>query len=577
MLQTPPLILLSTARYPLSETAGERHHLGKTAPTISCRSLFRRVLAMLCCMASTLSAETFENFTYTDNGTSITITGYPTAATGAVIIPATILEKPVTSIGSYAFSHCAALTSVTIPDSVTSIGFNAFFSCAALTSITIPLGVTSIEQSTFYACYALTSITIPDSVTSIGRSAFQSCTALTSLTIPGSVTSIGLSAFQSCTALTSLTIPTSITSIGQYAFSTCISLTSITIPPGVASIEEGTFSNCTSLMSVTIPASVTSIGVSAFFFCTALNNIAIPANVTTIGNTAFLYCSDLTSVTIPTGVTSIGMTVFGFCTSLTSATIPEGVTSIGHSMFQNCTSLTSITIPASVTSIGNVAFYACNSLTDFNVDVLNSNYSSLNGALFNKNQTELVQYPGGKTGSAVIPTSVTKIGSGAFAFCRSLTSVTIPSGVTSITTNAFSNCKELTDITVDKYNANYASLDGMLFNRNLTTLIQCPGGKAGAIMIPASVTSIISNAFSNCIKLTSFTVNNLSTKYSSMDGVPVRQNPGHAHPMSRRQSRELYDPFQRYQHRKQCVLGLHLPNERNDTGGCNKHRQQCIF
>ncbi|MDD4025650.1 MAG: leucine-rich repeat protein [Kiritimatiellae bacterium] len=40
-------------------------------------------------------------------------------------------------MGGSAFYNCAALTSVTIPDSVTSIGPFAFCNCAALTSITI--------------------------------------------------------------------------------------------------------------------------------------------------------------------------------------------------------------------------------------------------------------------------------------------------------------------------------------------------------------------------------------------------------------------------------------------------------
>ena len=73
----------------------------------------------------------------------------------------------VTSIGSFAFSDCSALTSITIPDSVTTIGSSAFANCSALTSITIPDGVTAIETYAFSGCSALTTITIPDSVTTI--------------------------------------------------------------------------------------------------------------------------------------------------------------------------------------------------------------------------------------------------------------------------------------------------------------------------------------------------------------------------------------------------------------------------
>ncbi len=76
--------------------------------------------------------DTFGLFTNTDNGTSITITDYPSSATGAVVIPAKIppdTGKPVTSIGNYSFYNCYGLTSVTIPAGVTSIGTYAFASC----------------------------------------------------------------------------------------------------------------------------------------------------------------------------------------------------------------------------------------------------------------------------------------------------------------------------------------------------------------------------------------------------------------------------------------------------------------
>ena len=93
----------------------------------------------------------------------------------------TIIPDSVTSIGSYAFSGCTSLTSITIPNSVTSIGYEAFYDCTSLTSITIPNSVTSIKSKAFSGCTGLTNITIPDSVTSIGDSVFYGCTGLTSV------------------------------------------------------------------------------------------------------------------------------------------------------------------------------------------------------------------------------------------------------------------------------------------------------------------------------------------------------------------------------------------------------------
>ncbi len=245
-------------------------------------------------------------------------------------------------------------------------------------------------------------------------------------------------------------------------------------------------------------------------------DISIPATLggyptVAIGDNAFFSKSTLTSVTIPGSVTSIGVNAFYNCSGLNSVTIPDSVTSIGGSAFAYCSSLTSITIPDSVTSIGNQAFAFCYSLTSITVDAGNPNYSSLDGVLYNKTQTTLIQYPGGKSGDFSIPGSVTSIGSYAFAGCNTLTSVTIGNSVTSIGDNAFNYCFALTSITVDAGNPNYSSLDGVLYNKAQTTLIQCPGGKSGDFSIPGSVTSIVGWAFAACTGLTSVTIPNSVT------------------------------------------------------------------
>ena len=308
-------------------------------------------------------------------------------------------------------------------------------------------------------------------VTCIGNDAFDNCRSLTSVTIPDSVMSIGDSAFRYCTSLTSVTIPDSVTSIGDTAFQYCTSLASVTIPDSVTSIGGRAFDGCASLTSVTIPDSVTSIGDWAFDGCTSLTSVTIPDSVTSIGDWAFAYCKSLTSVTIPDSVTSIGGYAFAVCKSLTSVTIPDSVTSTGECTFSDCVSLTSVAIPDSVTCIDNGAFYGCRSLT-----------------------------------SVTIPDGVTSIGRSAFSWCTSLTSVTIPDSVTSIGSGAFSNCAALTGIWVTEGNSHYSSdASGVLFSKDKTTLVQCPGTLA-ACTIPDSVTSIVGYAFDGCTSLTSVTI-----------------------------------------------------------------------
>jgi hypothetical protein len=147
-------------------------------------------------------------------------------------------------------------------------------------------------------------------------------------------------------------------------------------------------------------------------------------------------------------VTSIGFAAFHNCGDLTSVTIPASVTSIGHVAFSHCAGLTSITLPDSVTEIGVYAFDNCSSLTTVTVDPASPSFSSLNGVLFNRNQTTILHCPGAKVGSYTIPAGVTSIGNYAFKHCAGLTSVTIPDNVTTIGHRAFSGCSSLTSVTI---------------------------------------------------------------------------------------------------------------------------------
>lgn len=106
-----------------------------------------------------------------------------------------------------------------------------------------------------------------------------------------------------------------------------------------------------------------------------------------------------------------------------------------------------------------------------------------------------------------IPDSVTNIDTSAFAGCTSLTSITIPRSVVYIGNSVFRCCENLTSIDVDSNNSFYCSVDGVLFNKNMTNLHTYPAGKEGtSYTIPHGVTSINWEAFCECISLTSINI-----------------------------------------------------------------------
>ncbi|MGD0818416.1 MAG: leucine-rich repeat protein [Methanomassiliicoccales archaeon] len=416
------------------------------------------------------------------NKATTTLIQYPGGRAGSFAIP-----NSVTKIGDSAFSDCRSLSSVTIPSSITSIGQTAFFYCSALTSVTIPLGVISVGPSAFAFCANLTLVTIPTSLSSIGGWAFFSCTSLTSITIPASITSIGNNAFLDCSALTAIDVNSgnlNYASLNGVLFNKTMT-TLIQCPAGKA----GAF---------IIPNSVTKIDDAAFIRCRSLTSVAIPSSITMLGFQMFSSCTSLTSVTIPSNVTSIGDYAFYDCENLTSVTIPDNATYIGFDAFSNCAALTSITIPAKIETIGDYAFYDCTSLTGIDVNPANVNYTSVNGVLYNKTVTTLIQYPSGRAGEFTIPNNVTTIGDSAFADSNGLTSVTVPANVLKIESSAFADCLALKTINVVVSNPNYASLDGVLYDKNMTSLVQFPSARAGAFVIPNNVTKIGDSAFYLC-------------------------------------------------------------------------------
>ncbi len=407
---------------------------------------------LLCAVSLLLPERVEAQFTYTNadgsiyyystnaDGVSVTITG---GSGGALTIPTNINNLMVTAIASGAFVNRYDVTSVTIPETITSIG-EAAFAASGLTNLIIFGDVTNMGAGAFF-CPALTRVAILSSGGLIGDDAFRGCINLTNVTLPNGLTSIGNLAFEDCQNLTKFTIPASVTNIGTNAFFQCFSLANITIPENVVSIGPAAFYDCSSLTNITIGSGIAEISYQAFSGCSSLPNITIPASVESIDNVAFESCTRLTNVTISIGVT----TIMSYA-------------------FDGCSSLPSVTIPASVTNIGDGAFPACSSLMAIIVDSENEYYTSINGVLFDKNETRLIQYPGGMVGSYTIPAGVNTVGEAAFEGSTGLTDVVIPESVTNMGMEVFCQC-----------------------------------GKLVNVIIPSSLTNIPDYAFDYCGRLTS--------------------------------------------------------------------------
>ena len=290
--------------------------------------------------------------------------------------------------------------------------------------------------------------------------------------------------------ITGIYVDEGVTYIGEDAFCDMRYVTDAILPGTLDVIGACAFQNCSKLETVEVPYGLKKIGESAFFYSN-LTNFVIPDSVTEIGAYAFRG-TKFKSIVIPGGVTVLESGVFTEC-KLESVILPETLTTIKDSAFSLCEGLKTIDLPESLTSIGDSAFV----------------YSGL---------TEIT-----------IPDNVTSLNSSAFSNCNDLRSITFGSGVVSFDASSLVTCPNFECYTVSEGNTVFAAVDGVLFSKDMTTLIHYPTGKANknytvpesvttisecafrgaqfsTIQLPSNLTSIGDTAFSGCGNMTTLTI-----------------------------------------------------------------------
>ena len=248
-------------------------------------------------------------------------------------------------------------------------------------------------------------------------------------------------------------------------------------------------------------------------------------------NTATItkYTGNEHRITIPAQVThgaqtypvsKIGDRVFcNYKYVLTGVQIPDTVTEIGSNAFYNCTSLKSVTIqgnkPSCVKKIGRQAFMFCSELTD--IPILDSVTEIGSESFHHCEELDTVTIPEGVTSVAdgmfrycynlhtvTLPDSVTAIEERAFTG-TALTQIHIPAKVTRIETDAFSECFALSAITSDS--ESYPAIDNVLYEKAANgdyALIRYPSQREDpAFKIPNGVARIEAHAFDCCSYLAS--------------------------------------------------------------------------
>lgn len=192
---------------------------------------------------------------------------------------------------------------------------------------------------------------------------------------------------------------------------------------------------------------ITTVGNSAFQNKEIIK-VTIPIGITDIKNWAFSG-SKLRKIDIPNTIKTIGKNAFNNCQGLKEIVLPNSLSEIGDAAFSSCSNLKNVVIPSSLSNIGNEAFSRCSNLQTIEVDTKNTKYCSVDGVLFNKDKTTILQYPSKKeTNKYVIPNSVLDIASSAFINSINLSSIDIPTSVKNIGEYAFEGCTSLENVII---------------------------------------------------------------------------------------------------------------------------------
>ncbi len=462
---------------------------------------------MLACSVPVLAAESGDvKLAYAIIDGEATVLGLkedlPEDFGGTLVIPSQIEGVPVTKIGNNAFIDVVEITDVTLPDGLKDIGSNAFYETeyfndeskrengalyngkylldysweAENKQLKVKDGTVLIAD---YSCcdnYALQSLTVPASVKYIGDFAFLGCENLADVTLPDTLEGIGREIF----------LGTAVYANEKYIFNNALYVgkymvgievyeyidSDYYVKEGTELIANGMFKETYATM-VSIPASVKVIGDCCFEDTPYLKKIAVDKNNQYFCNDAngVLYTKDMKTIIcypdakpnasyeIPSSVEVIADYVFSYATNIKTMVIPSNVKVVYPNSFKRC-------------KIENLEVYGVEEICD---------------ELFSDCLLETL----------VIGDGVRKIGYNSF-YSNVITEIKLPASVETSESFSRHNFPALQKFTVSKDSPYFAAVDGVLFAKDMKTLVQYPCAKVGdKYTVPDGIEIIGEYAFDN--------------------------------------------------------------------------------
>lgn len=525
-----------------------------------------------------------ENYSYrlSDEGAFIlSYTGGKTMLT----LPTEIEGNSVVGISERAFIAHPKLRSIFIPHTITRIGEGAFAGCLSLRDILVdplnpkyastngvlfdkeirrliqypagnkrlyyevPIGTVSLDPYSFIFCKNLNYILLPEGIEHIGSHSFEG-SSITRIELPSSLNKLGSYAFLSCDALKSIQIVNVCDGLEAFADlqhegaahvtqweydeqGNLIPIKTLEVELEKNSVEKDgslnkpkNYISERELLYTVINSNQVSILGYQYKDLADKNsskkrsqkkvrkkNLVIPDTinglpVTEIADRAFFCAFDLENVWLPESITRLGDSSFMYCTSLSYIDIPESLTHISNGAFRHCHSLEQITLGSLTSHIGPYAFDGCSNLVSV---ILPNSVQTLNEGVF-LNCANLQELRMGD--------DLVSIGKTALEGCVSLKNLLIPQNLNMVE-ETFETCSSLELFEVHPDNEHFSSLDGVLFDKSMQSLIRYPRSNKGEkaqsgsqnkkrlltdYNIPEGVKKISTFAFSRSFGLTNIVI-----------------------------------------------------------------------
>ena len=459
------------------------------------------------------------------------------------------------TIGNAAFEQCISLKEADLPEGLVSLGSYCFKGCSSLMSFTIPSTLGYIPDHGFYFCTALTDIYIPDNIKSIGNYAFAECTGvervvidanisrisqafiamdgLRELIINGNIGYIGtvdglVSVDFSTTSLERVIINGSVEMFGSAVFCCNPNLTEVYFNGDIGNIAENAFSANNALQTVYFGGDLEGIWDGAFNNCFSLEKYSVsednpyltvdeygvmydkemtrifkqpfawdydgeyimPDSVEEIDQYGFGYQQNNVTYAYADGIiTTVGGTfdVLHYRTKLTGVVISSGLSEIPENCFLRFSSLERVIFRegSKASAIGRQAFYECSALTE--IDFADSIEKIDEYAFAYCTSLKEVE----------LPENMKNLGKSAFGYCTSLETVRVHNNIENFNTEtSFNECPNLVNIVADEDNPYFTVIDGVMFSKDMKTLISYPSSKQDKeYIIPEGILKIGKNAF----------------------------------------------------------------------------------